>query len=91
MSASKGSAKDERFKIQNSLGGIYSRYAKIDRVSKDQVAAKNKESRLGALQRLEVKSGVLTLKDGSQHKIRRIKPDGMILLENWDVVDPLLL
>jgi hypothetical protein len=91
MSSSRESNNKDKQKRQNITGGVFSRYAQIDQLSKDEVENKKIPLRLKALKLLKIENGLLTLKDGSQEKIRRIRPDGFIVLMNWKMIDPLEL
>lgn len=68
------------------------RYAKIDGMSQRMVEDEKRSKRLGVIIDRSIRTGSrIKLSNGLFSCVRFIKPDGLIILENWDEIDPLCL
>ncbi|OGD68744.1 hypothetical protein A2996_00785 [Candidatus Campbellbacteria bacterium RIFCSPLOWO2_01_FULL_34_15] len=65
-------------------------YANVERNAKEQIDKEKRSKRFDIIFNKKIKKGEeINLRDGIKALVRSVGSDGIIILENWDEIDPL--
>ncbi|KKP58177.1 MAG: hypothetical protein UR51_C0008G0040 [Candidatus Moranbacteria bacterium GW2011_GWF1_34_10] len=88
----RGNAVEAKLSSQklNFVRGLH--YDDVERVAKNQIGARERCKRIDIIVKMNIKKDKsFKLPDGIEVLVKSIKPDGIIILDNWDEIDVLLI